>query len=107
MTKLEELKAGWASAAYAAASAAWSAAGANAVDAARDAYQAELKKTEEEQMTKQNTKGTNMTIYIVFDTDQHDDPQVFTSSEEALDYYLIDTNFRTIKKVDLDNLTAQ
>ena len=45
MTKLEELKAGWASAAYA--GAAWSAAGANAVDAARDAYQAELKKTEE------------------------------------------------------------
>tara|TARA_R110002126_G_scaffold273258_1_gene417765 strand:- start:75 stop:221 length:147 start_codon:yes stop_codon:yes gene_type:complete len=48
-----------------------------------------------------------MTIYIVFDTDHQDDPQVFTSSEEALDYYLIDTNFRTIKKVDLDNLTAQ
>ena len=48
MTKLEELKAGWASAAYAAAGAAWSDAGANAVDAARDAYQAELKKTQKE-----------------------------------------------------------
>jgi hypothetical protein len=43
-----------------------------------------------------------MTIYLVWDTDGEDDPVVFTSADDALEYYLVDRDFRRIKKIELD-----
>tara|TARA_R110000822_G_scaffold291650_1_gene413596 strand:+ start:556 stop:690 length:135 start_codon:yes stop_codon:yes gene_type:complete len=42
-----------------------------------------------------------MTIYLVWDTDGDDDPVVFTSAEDALEYYLTDTDYRRVKRVEL------
>ena len=47
----------------------------------------------------------NTIIYIVFDTDCEDDPEVFTSAEDAIDYFLVDTTYRKLKKVDLAKTT--
>jgi hypothetical protein len=45
-----------------------------------------------------------MTVYVVWDTHGADDPVVFTSADDALDYYLADKDYRKISKVELSTL---
>jgi hypothetical protein len=42
-----------------------------------------------------------MTVYVVWDTHGSDDPVVFTSADDALEYYLADKDYRKINKVEL------
>ena len=42
-----------------------------------------------------------MIIYVVWDTNGEDDPVLFTSPDDALDFYLVDKDYRKISKVEV------